>query len=74
MKTFLDGRTPAHYAAIFNRYDAINLLIEHGANLETKNMEHFTVFEEAIKQDHQPMLEAIWLHAKKYKRDMNDVS
>ena len=49
MKTFLDGRTPAHYAAIFNRYDAINLLIEHGANLETKNKEHFTVFEEAIK-------------------------
>ena len=49
MKTFLDGRTPAHYAAIFKRYDAINLLIEHGANLETKNMEHFTVFEEAIK-------------------------
>ena len=33
----INGSTPSHYAGEFGRFDALNLLIEHGANLETKN-------------------------------------
>lgn len=48
-KTNGDARTPAHYAALFNRFDALNLLIERGANLLTFSGEHYNVFDEAVR-------------------------
>ena len=51
MKTFVDGRTPSHYAGMFNRFDALNLLTEHGASLEEKSFEHFTVYDDIIRMD-----------------------
>jgi len=35
--TTLDGFTPVMNAAIFNRMDVVNLLVDNGADLFTKN-------------------------------------
>ena len=66
--------TASHYSAMYNRFDALNLLIEHGAHLRTFCKEHYTVFDHVVRTDHQQLLEALWPHAKRYQRDKTDVS
>lgn len=39
---FSNGMTPAMYAAKFNRTEILELLIEHGADLKTKNAKRMT--------------------------------
>ena len=69
-----EGWTPAHFAGFLNNFDAMNLLLEHGADLSSKNSNQLTTYCEIIRNDNSDLFECIWPYAKKYKRDLNDVS
>ena len=65
------GWTAAHFACYLGRFDALNFLIENGANLSMRNELGVTPIEKIILNDHHVLLEAMWPHAKQVKRDMN---
>ena len=68
--TNVDGWTPAHYAGFLGNFDAINLLLEHGADLKLPNSNQLTPFEEMIRNDHAELFECVWPLAKQVKRDL----
>ena len=65
------GWTAAHFAAFLGRFDAMNFLIENGANLSMRSELGLTPIEKIILNDHHVLLEAMWPHAKQVKRDLN---
>ena len=65
------GWTAAHFAAFLGRFDAMNMLIENGANLSMKSDIGATPIENVILNDNHVLLEALWPHAKNVKRDLN---
>ena len=69
-----EGWTPAHFAGFLNCFDALNLLLEHGADMSMQNSNKLTTYCEIIRNDHCDLFECIWPHAKRYKRDLNEVS
>lgn len=50
-----DGLTPAHGAALLGNMDAINLLLENGADLKYQNRLGETVFDSILKIDDEIM-------------------
>ena len=70
----INGSTPSHYAGSVGKFDVLNLLIEHGAKLEEINKFKLSVFDCAVSSDDSDLLTALWPYAKKYKRDMDEVS
>ena len=66
-----EGWTPAHFAGFLNNFDSLNLLIENGAELTTKNKNNLSSFDEIVRNDHSDLFECVWPYAKNLKRDMN---
>ena len=60
----VEGWTPAHMAGMLNNFDSLNLLIESGANLEKRNKNNLTVYEEIIRSDNADLFECIYSHVK----------
>ncbi len=69
-----EGWTPAHFAGFLNNFDSLNLLIENGAELNEKNKNGLSSFDEIVRNDHSDLFECVWPFAKNLKRDMNKVS
>ena len=69
-----EGWTPAHFAGFLNNFDSLNLLIENGAELNEKNKNGLSCFDEIVRNDHSDLFECVWPYAKNLKRDMNQVS
>lgn len=69
-----DGWTPAHMAGILNNFDSLNLLIENGASISTKNKNGLSVYEEIVRSDNADLLECIYPELKRiiYNRDPNE--
>lgn len=60
------GWTPALHAANLGHFDALNLLLEHGANLEALNEGGTNCYDEIVRDDAVDLLEAIWPEAQKF--------
>ena len=60
MRELEESNTPLHYAAMHDRMDALNLLIENGANPDMKNTSGNNCYEMMILNDHVDMLEAVY--------------
>lgn len=60
-----DGWTPAHMAGWLNNFDALNLLMENGADITIKNNNNLSVYEEMIRNDNAELpLKLLELHLK----------
>lgn len=46
-----EGWTPAHFAGFLNNFDALNLLIENGAELSRRNRNGLSCLDEIIRSD-----------------------
>lgn len=66
-----DGWTSAHFAGFLSNFDSLNLLIEHGIDLNAKNGNGLSSFDEIIRNDHAELFECVWPYAKKVKRDLS---
>ena len=66
-----DGWTPAHYAGTLNKFDALNILLEHGADLSIENSNLMSCFDEVVRNDHSELFECLWPYAKKIRRDLD---
>jgi ankyrin repeat protein len=60
------GWTPALHAANLGHFDALNLLLEHGANLQALNEGGTSCFDEIVRDDAVDLLEAVWPEAQKF--------
>lgn len=56
-------------AGFLNNFDAMNLLIENGANLAVYNSASLNVYEEIIRSNNADLLECIYSHVKIYQQD-----
>jgi ankyrin repeat protein len=65
-----EGWTSAHFAGFLNNFDSLNMLIENGADLNSKNSSGLSIFDEIIRNDSADLLECIWPYGKKVKRDL----
>ena len=66
-----EGWSPAHFAGFLNNFDALNLLIENGAELTAKNKNGLSILDEIVRNDHSDLFECVWQYAKLVKRDLN---
>jgi ankyrin repeat protein len=55
-----EGFSPAHVACLRSYFDALNLLIEHGADLTKRNGHESTCFDELLKTDNLELFECIY--------------
>lgn len=55
-----EGWTPAHLAGFLNNFDALNLLIENGADLSARSNNNLTTYQEIIRADNGDLLECIY--------------
>lgn len=55
-----EGWTPAHMAGWLNNFDAVNLLLENGANIAQKNANNLTCYEEIVRADNAALLECVF--------------
>jgi len=69
-----EGWTAAHFAGFLNNFDALNLLIENGAELTSLNKSGLSCFDEIVRSDNADLMECVWPFAKKVKRDLSVVS
>jgi hypothetical protein len=53
--------------------DALNLLLEHGADLGKRHNKNLTVVDEILRIDNKALLECIYPIAKTIKRSFKDV-
>ncbi len=53
------GRTPLHWIVNGNLVDMANLLISHGADVNTSDNEGKTLLELASEKNHAPMIELL---------------
>lgn len=53
------GKTPAHYAARYNKPEILKVLIEHGANLRKRCAQGYTVKKYAELADAQEVIEVL---------------
>mmetsp|Transcript_26211 Transcript_26211/g.30627 ORF Transcript_26211/g.30627 Transcript_26211/m.30627 type:complete len:276 (+) Transcript_26211:63-890(+) len=67
-----EGWTPSHFAGFLNNFDSLNLLIEQGADLTSRNKNGLSCFDEIVRSDNSELFECIWPFAKKVKRDLNE--
>jgi hypothetical protein len=58
----IDGYTPLHFAARYNLYPLIPLLIEGGANLEALDKQNATALDKAIQYQHQESIYYLLLY------------
>ena len=59
-----DGWTPAHLAGFLNNFDAMNLLLENGANLAEAHKNNLNVYEEIVRAGHADLLGCIYKQVK----------
>lgn len=52
-------------AGFLNNFDALNLLMENGANIGIRNNNNLTVFEEIVRADNADLLECVYSEVKK---------
>lgn len=55
-----EGWTPAHLAGFLNNFDALNLLMEHGADICATHNNNLKVYEEVARADNADLLECIY--------------
>ena len=67
------GWTPAHLAAFLGNFDALNLLIEAGADLGRRHLGLLDCFGEIIRTDNIDLFECVYDYSKKVKRNMKEV-
>lgn len=67
----IEGWTPAHMAGMLNNFDALNLLIENGVDLEKRNRNKLTVYEEIVRSDNADLLECIYPYVKDFQHKRN---
>jgi len=61
-----DGWTAAGMAGCLNNFDSLNLLLENGASIETKNTKtNLSVYESIVQNDNADLLECIYSDVKK---------
>jgi ankyrin repeat protein len=60
-------------ASFLGNFDALNLLIEAGADLGRKNNDKMTSFDEILRNDNIELFECVFEHTKKIKRNMKEV-
>jgi ankyrin repeat protein len=65
-----EGWIPAHIAAFLNNFDSLNLLLENGADLITKNDSGMTPIDEIIRNDHKDLLSCVYEKIRFVKRDL----
>jgi len=65
-----EGWTPMHMACFLNNFDTVNLLLEHGGEMDKTNGVNMTSLHELVKCDNKDLLECVYEHAKSYKRDV----
>ena len=65
-----EGWTPTDYACFLNNFDAVNLLMEKGANLSKTNQSGYSAFDQLVLADNVDLFECVWNQAKLVKRDM----
>lgn len=63
-----DGWTPAQHAAITASFDALNLLLEHGADPLCRNAAGLTMYDHIVGANHVELLEIFWNEAMAYDR------
>jgi ankyrin repeat protein len=68
------GWTPAHLASFLGNFDALNLLIEYGANLHIKHNHGMTCLDEIVRNDNRDLFECVFEHTKEIKRNLKEVS
>ena len=66
-----EGWTPAMLAGFLNNFDSLNLLMENGADLQIRNKNGLSTFDEVVRNDHSDLFECVWPYAKLIKRDLN---
>jgi ankyrin repeat protein len=64
-----EGWTPVINAAVMNHFDALNLLIENGADLTQKNKYGFNSIDYLVRHDHADLLECIYPHYEEYEEN-----
>lgn len=61
-----EGWTPAHFASFLNNFDALNLLMENGADLTIKHDMKLTAYEEMVRADNADLLECVYTIVKEH--------
>ena len=56
----IDGWCPSHFAGCLNNFDALNLLIENGANISRKHKNNLSIYEEIVRSDNADLLECVY--------------
>ena len=68
--------TPAHFASFLNNFDALNLLLQYGADLCAKHNGQLKVYEEMVRADNADLLECVyrpWVENDQKKRDLYEM-
>ena len=60
-------------AGFLGNMDALNLLIENGADLGRKHYKNFNVVDEIIRADNRAMLECVYPLTKTMRRNLKEV-
>ena len=55
-----EGWTPTHLACFLNNFDALNILIERGADISLKHNEGLSAYEEMVRNDNADLLECVY--------------
>jgi ankyrin repeat protein len=64
-----DGWTPVQHAALVGNFDALNLLLENGADPLCTNGQGLNVYDHVVAADHADLLEIFWNEALEYDRN-----
>lgn len=61
-----EGWTPAQHAGFMASFDALNLLLENGADINSTNRSGLSLFDHIVNADHVDLLEILWNEALAY--------
>lgn len=61
-----DGWTPLQQAAVVGAFDALNLLLENGADPLCTNNQGLNIYDSIVSSNHSDLLEIFWNEANQY--------
>lgn len=64
-----DGWSAIHFASCLNNFDAVNLLLESGADLANKDKGKLNAYHEMVRSDNHELLKCVWPHVKRLDDD-----